>query len=264
MEENDVEYSRPGGKALTLDLRVPESKGPVPAVIIVHGGGFARGNKRTYVTPLFDLLSVSGFAWFTIDYRMAPEFQLPHATEDVANAIRWVRANAAKYHVDPNKIALAGESAGGFLVAYAGVQAEADTRIAAVVDFYGPNDLVLQTEERRAQPEDPAKPAGPGLKEFLGLRSWQQADAIEKLRCVADDIHPRGHAAVPVHSRHRRRAGAVSAVAEDVRGDEDGRRAVRRDYGGWRPAWHGKLGGRCVDGALEAGNDPVAQEGSGC
>src|ERR1700722_2233268 len=185
VEENDVEYSRPGGKALTLDLRVPVRKEPVPAVIIVHGGGFARGNKRTYVTPLFDLLSMSGFAWFTIDYRMAPEFQLPQATEDVANAIRWVRANAAKYHVDPDKIALAGESAGGFLVAYAGVKAEPDTRIAAVVDFYGPNDLVLQTEQRRGQPEDAAKPEGPGLKEFLGLRSWQQADAVETLRAAS-------------------------------------------------------------------------------
>jgi acetyl esterase len=185
VEENDVEYSRPGGRGLTLDLRVPVSTEPVPAVIIVHGGGFARGNKRTYVTPLFDLLSMSGFAWFTIDYRMAPEFQLPQATEDVANAIRWVRANAAKYHVNPDKIALAGESAGGFLVAYAGVKAEPDTRIAAVVDFYGPNDLVLQTEQTRAQPEDGAKPERPGLREFLGLRSWQQADAIEKLRAAS-------------------------------------------------------------------------------
>ncbi len=195
VEENDVEYSRPAGKALTLDLRVPVRKEPVPAVIIVHGGGFARGNKRTYVTPLFDLLSMSGFAWFTIDYRMAPEFQLPQATEDVADAIRWVRANAAKYHVDPDKIALAGESAGGFLVAYAGVKAEPDTRIAAVVDFYGPNDLVLQTEQRRRQPEDPAKPEGPGLKEFLGLRSWQQADAIEKLRAASPTTYI--HAGMP-------------------------------------------------------------------
>jgi len=185
VEENDVEYARPGGKPLTLDLRIPVSNAPVPAVIIVHGGGFARGNKRTYVTPLFDLLSMNGFAWFTIDYRMAPDFHLPQATEDVANAIRWVRTNALKYHVDPDKIALAGESAGGFLVAYAGVKAEPDTRIAAVVDFYGPNDLVLQTEERRAKTEDPAKPAGPGLKEFLGLASWQQADAVEKLHAAS-------------------------------------------------------------------------------
>lgn len=185
LEENDVEFARPDGKPLTLDLRVPQRKEPVPAVIIVHGGGFARGNKRTYVTPLFDLLSGAGFAWFTINYRLTPDFQLPQSTEDVNDAIRWVKANAARYGVDPNKIALAGESAGGFLVAYAGVKGKSDTGVAAVVDFYGPNDLMLQTEKQRAQPEDPSKPASPGLKDFVGLKSWQQPDAVEKLRDVS-------------------------------------------------------------------------------
>jgi acetyl esterase len=181
LEENDVEFAKPGGYSLTLDLRVPEGKGPAPAVIIVHGGGFSRGNKRTYVTPLFEVLSSAGFAWFTINYRMAPEFRVAQGTEDVNDAIRWVKANAAKYHVDPKRIALSGESAGGFLVAYAGVKAEPDTRVAAVVDFYGPNDLVLQTAKQRAQPDDPSKPAAPGLKEYLGFRSWQQPDILEKL-----------------------------------------------------------------------------------
>lgn len=147
----------------------------------MHGGGFARGNKRTYVRPLFDVLSTAGYAWFTINYQMTPEYQLPEAAEDVDNAIRWVKTNAGKYHVDPKKIVLAGESAGAFLVAYAGVKARPDTRVAAVIDFYGPNDLVLQTEARRGAP-DPVKPEAPGLKEFLGLKSWRDADVMEKLR----------------------------------------------------------------------------------
>jgi len=138
---------------------------------------------------LFDLLSSAGVGWFSIDYRLAPEFQLPQAAEDVANAIRWVRANAAKYHVDPNKIVLAGESAGGFLVAYAGVKAKGDTRLRAVVDFYGPNDLVLQTEKRRAQPDDPAKPDTPGLKEFLGFKTWHDPGVMEKLRAESPLTH---------------------------------------------------------------------------
>jgi acetyl esterase len=179
-DENDIEFSHPGNMSLTLDLRVPDSKGLVPAVIIVHGGGFARGSKRTYVTPLFDVLSTAGYAWFTINYRMVPDYKLPESTEDVDNAIRWVKANAAKYHVDPKKIVIAGESAGAFLVAYAGVKPKPDTQVAAVVDFYGPNDLVLQTEARRAK--EPAKPDAPGLKEFLGLKTWQDAGVMEKLR----------------------------------------------------------------------------------
>jgi alpha-L-fucosidase 2 len=185
IEENDVEFARPGGTPLTLDLRVPERKQLVPAVIIVHGGGFSRGTKRSYVTPLFDLLSGADFAWFTINYRLTPDFQLPHSTADVDSAIRWVKANAAKYRVDPKKIVLAGESAGGFLVAYAGVKAKSDTRVAAVVDFYGPNDLVQQTEKRRSESPDPSKPSAPGLKEFVGLQSWQQPDVMEKLRATS-------------------------------------------------------------------------------
>lgn len=184
MEENDVEFARPGGFSLTLDVKTPNGNGPVPVVIIVHGGGFSRGNKRTYVTPLFELLSNAGFAWFTINYRMAPDYQFPAAVEDVESAVRWVRANAAKYRVDARRIALAGESAGGYLVAYAGASSKGDARVAAVVDFYGPNDLVLQTEARRAEAPDPAK-SGPGLLEFMGFKTWRDAGLVEKLRAVS-------------------------------------------------------------------------------
>ncbi len=187
IEENDIEFSKPEGKSLTLDLRVPDTKALSPAVIIVHGGGFARGSKRTYVTPLFDVLSTAGFAWLTINYRMAPDYKLPQAIDDVNNAIRWVKANAAKYHIDPNRIALAGESAGAFLVAYAGVKPKPDTQVAAVVDFYGPNDLVLQTEERRATD----KQEGPGLKEFLGLKSWKEEGVVEKLQAESPTSYVR-------------------------------------------------------------------------
>ena len=182
IEVNDVEFARPGGSSLTLDLKTPDGNGPFAAAVIVHGGGFSRGNKRTYVTPLFDLLSNAGVAWFTINYRMAPNYQLPAAVEDVENAVQWVKVHAAKYRVDPKRLALIGESAGGFLVAYAGATFKGDARVAAVVDFYGPNDLVLQTEKRRSEPADPAKPAGPGLLEFMGFKSWQDAGLVEKLR----------------------------------------------------------------------------------
>ena len=185
MEENDVEFARPGGFSLTLDLKTPDGNGPFPAAIIVHGGGFSRGNKRTYVTPLFDLLSNAGFTWFTINYRMAPDYQLPAAVEDVESAVRWVKAHAAKYHVDRNRLALIGESAGGFLVAYAGATFKGGARVAAVVDFYGPNDLVVQTEKRRTEPEEPSKPHTPGLLEFMGFKSWQDQGVVDKLHAAS-------------------------------------------------------------------------------
>src|SRR5882762_3251838 len=102
-DQKDVEYGRPGGKALLLDLHVPDGPGPFPAAILVHGGGFDEGSKSTNVRPLFDVLADAGFAWFSIDYRLAPAAHLPEAFADVQSAVRWVKANAAKYHVDVSK-----------------------------------------------------------------------------------------------------------------------------------------------------------------
>ncbi len=153
LDQKNVEYARPGGKPLLLDLHVPDGPGPFPAAILVHGGGFDQGSKSTNVRPLFDPLANAGFAWFSIDYRLAPEVHLPQAIEDLNSAIRWVKANAGTYHVDTSKIAIIGESAGGFLVNYAGTHETPETKIAAVVDFYGPVDYGKLAEERRDHPE---------------------------------------------------------------------------------------------------------------
>jgi alpha-L-fucosidase 2 len=154
IDRKNVEYNRPpSGKAVLLDLHVPDGTGPFPAAILVHGGGFDQGSKDTNVRPLFDLLTNAGYAWFSIDYRMAPEFRFPQAIEDVNSAIRWVEANAESYHVNASKIVLIGESAGGFLVNYAGTHQRAETKVAAVVDMYGPVDYGKLAELRRDHPE---------------------------------------------------------------------------------------------------------------
>src|SRR5215471_15612037 len=120
LDRTGVEYGRPGGHALLLDLHVPDGSGPFPAAILVHGGGFDGGSRATNMSPTCQPLTDAGFAWFSIDYRMAPEFRFPEANEDIQTAIKWVKANAKTYKVDPSRIVLAGESAGGFLVNYAG------------------------------------------------------------------------------------------------------------------------------------------------
>ena len=137
----DVEFARAGDIPLTLDASIPDGAGPFAAVIVVHGGGFIAGDKQTYVKPLFEPLTGAGFAWFTINYRQAPEHPFPAAVEDVWSAIRHVRTHAAGYKVDPERMALVGESAGGHLVSFAGAKAPADARVAAVVSFYGPHDF---------------------------------------------------------------------------------------------------------------------------
>jgi alpha-L-fucosidase 2 len=153
LDKKDVEYGHPGGHALLLDLHIPDGPGPFPAAILVHGGGFDGGSKSTNCKPLFDPLANANFAWFSIDYRMAPEFRFPQANEDMESAIRWVKANAAEYHVDVAKIAIIGESAGGFLVNYTGTHETPETKVAAVVDFYGPTDYAKLALERRDHPE---------------------------------------------------------------------------------------------------------------
>jgi alpha-L-fucosidase 2 len=88
------------------------------------------------------------FAWFSINYRLAPAHRYPACLEDVETAIRWVREHAAKHKGDPHRIALIGYSAGGHITGLAAVNASADTRVQAVVGLAPPTDLVLDTLRR--------------------------------------------------------------------------------------------------------------------
>lgn len=186
----NVEFAHPGGKALLLDLHVPDGAGPFPAAILVHGGGFDEGNRIDNVRPLFAVLSNARFAWFTIDYRLAPAAKLPQANEDVMSAVRWVKANAEKYHVDAARLVLIGESAGGFLVNYAGTHETPETKVAAVVDFYGPADYAKLSQLRHDHPERfnmasvTRHAANGGGIHFFGADQLD-AEGLEKLRAAA-------------------------------------------------------------------------------
>jgi alpha-L-fucosidase 2 len=190
VDQKDVEFGRPGGKALLLDLHVPDGPGPFPAAILVHGGGFDEGSRSTNVRPLFDVLANAGFAWFSIDYRMAPEYRFPQAMEDVNSAVEWVKANAKKYHVDPAKIVLAGESAGGFLVNYAGTHYTPKTRVAAIVDIYGTVDYATLALARRDHPEQfnmtsiKRHEGNGGSTRFFGAEGTDEA-SLAKLRAIS-------------------------------------------------------------------------------
>ena len=121
----DVPYASPGGVPLALDASIPDGRGPFPALIVVHGGGWVRGDKRIDVEPLFNPLSRAGFAWFSIDYRLASSaLQFGAAVGDVENAIRFIKLHAAEYRIDPDRIALIGESAGAQLAAMAALSGD--------------------------------------------------------------------------------------------------------------------------------------------
>ena len=147
----DVEYTRPAGVSVKLDAHVPPGDGPFPTVILVHGGGWTAGSKTAaFVLPLFEPLTRGGFTWFTIDYRLAPEYPYTAQVEDVEAAVRFVKSHARQYKADPARIALMGESAGGHLVNLVG--ARNDVGVAAVVCFYGPFDMLQWAKVLEGKP----------------------------------------------------------------------------------------------------------------
>ena len=152
LDQKGVEFAAPGGHPLLLDLHIPDGAGPFPSAILVHGGGFDGGNRASNMAPTFQPLADAGFAWFSIDYRMAPEFRFPQAREDMDAAIKWVKANAKTYKLDLSKIVISGESAGGYLVNYAAAHETPETKVAAVVDFYGPTDYEKIARQRKDYP----------------------------------------------------------------------------------------------------------------
>src|ERR1051325_9935835 len=150
----DIEYARYGDQTLAFDAAIPDSGAPTPAVIVVHGGGWVRGDKRVDVEPLLAPLSDAGFAWFSIDYRLVNDItQFGAGIDDVKAAIRFVRAHAAQYRIDPDRIALVGESAGGQLAAMAALDRAPDLRVRGVVGFYSPTDLVSLAKNSRQVPQ---------------------------------------------------------------------------------------------------------------
>ncbi len=148
----EIVYARPGGLPLTMDAHLPASSTPRPAVIVVHGGGWEAGDKSTYVSPVLSLLSGTDMAWFSIDYRLTPYVRNAEQLEDVRNAIRYVRAHARRFGIDPNAIAILGESAGGQLVAQVASEACSGCDVQAVVSFYGVYDFVPWAKDPESKP----------------------------------------------------------------------------------------------------------------
>ncbi len=157
----DVEYARPEGVSLKLDVNVPEGKGPFPIAILVHGGGFTNVDKQEGVTPLFAPLTAAKFTWFTISYRGLLSNSYPAWVEDVEQSVRWVKAHGTEYKGDTLRIALIGESFGGYLVSLTVGRATNDTKVNAAVVFYGPFlDMAAIAQKNGHIPEQQRKVYG--------------------------------------------------------------------------------------------------------
>ena len=136
----DVVYAPRDTGDLKLDIYLPRGPGPFPVVIWVHGGGWLEGNRDN--PPGTALLS-RGFALVSIDYRLSQVAKFPAQIDDMKDAVRFLRANAEKYNLDPTRFAAWGGSAGGHLVSLLAGDIHSDdtTKVQAVIDFFGPADF---------------------------------------------------------------------------------------------------------------------------
>ncbi|MGE5294112.1 MAG: alpha/beta hydrolase fold domain-containing protein [Solirubrobacterales bacterium] len=180
-ERLDIEYDVGGQQALKLDLYLPKGRTKAgPAILFIHGGAW-KGGKRADMKFYCVKFAEIGYVTATASYRLTQQAPFPAAVEDVKCAVRWLRANAGTYQVDPNRIAVSGNSAGGHLAMMAGYSddpslegsgghSNVSSRVCAVVNFYGPTDLT--TEYARKQ----------GLvTDFLGGKTFEEAPEVYRL-----------------------------------------------------------------------------------
>lgn len=113
---NAVPFAQGKTGPLLSDLYVPQGTGPYPAIVFIHGGDWI-GGDRTQMTRIIEQIAPHGYVGMAIDYDLSPAVHFPVALYESKEAIRWLRAHAATYHVDPQRIAVAGSSAGGELAA---------------------------------------------------------------------------------------------------------------------------------------------------
>jgi acetyl esterase/lipase len=157
--QQDVPYGTVGDHPLLLDIYQPseQSSAPRPAVVLIHGGGWTSFDKSTMHT-MGMFLARCGFVAFAVDYRLmhGNENLWPAQLDDVQRAVRWVRANAAKYGVDADHIGAFGHSAGAQLAALLGMEdtrdnsdsalAKYSSRVQAVVEVSGPSDFTAHRD----------------------------------------------------------------------------------------------------------------------
>jgi acetyl esterase/lipase len=150
--ERGIEFANPDNQHLQVNLAQPKTgSGPFPAIVCIHGGGFRAGTRESY-DKLCLTLAQRGYVAITVTYRLAPAYPFPAAVHDCKTAVRWLRANAGKYHVDPARIGVTGGSAGGHLAQFLGVTAgvrefegegnlDQSSAVSCVVNLYGPSDF---------------------------------------------------------------------------------------------------------------------------
>jgi len=226
--ERGVVYGVVTGEPLVLDVYRPLSRGePQPAVVLIHGGGMWTGSRAHMEHPA-QQLARAGYVAFSVDYRLvdaaAGRHRWPAQLDDVQRAVRWVRAHAVDYGIDPMRVAAYGWSAGGQLAALLGTRDTRDataplasypSRVSCVVDLAGDVDLAAYTQP-------------PALHEVVALLGGTPQEAPERYRDASPlswidgratpflVVHGEQDDVVPIE-QSRRLVAALHAAGVEVR-----------------------------------------------
>jgi len=217
----DLAYGLEARQVMDLYLPPPGS-GPHPAVVLIHGGGWVSGDKKG-MRPFAIMLAQRGYVAASVNYRLAPAHRWPAQLDDVQRAVRWLRHNARKFGINPDKMASWGASAGGHLAAFLGVREARENsdpllsrysaKVQCVVDLFGPMDLVAAS----------LTPAARVVEALIGKpyseapAEWEDASPI---RFVTKDdapfyiIHGTEDALVPVWQSERMERALKGAGVE--------------------------------------------------
>ncbi len=177
----NITYKTVDTVSLALDMYQKKEMGryPKPAMIFIHGGAWKGGKRSDYLPYLIDYAR-KGYVAITISYRLSRVAKFPAAVQDVNCAVKWVKAHADIYGIDPKRIVLIGGSAGGHLsmmVGYGGDDPmfeqdcpfEEDSSVKAIVNLYGPTDLTTDEAKDRNEPIS-----------FIGSRYEEKPDLYQK------------------------------------------------------------------------------------
>ena len=198
----DVEYAKVNDLSLTMDIYLPsEPAGPMPAVVYFHGGGWRRGTKNNCQPAI--PLAAKGYVVASINYRLSQQAIFPAAIEDCKGAVRFLRANAAKYFINPAAIVSMGDSAGGHLAALMGTSAgvkdlegatggnlDQSSAVQGVIDYYGPIDFIAMIDQKS---DIKRGEIGAPEVQFIGGRTLDHKDVAIKaspLTYVTKDAPP--------------------------------------------------------------------------
>ena len=198
-----VPYLADGQPNQVADMYVPATSGPHPAMLLIHGGGWSRG-ERADMDKFAKRLANAGYVVMNLGYRFAPEFHFPAQSEDVNAAHQWLEQNAEAWQVDVERVGVMGYSAGGHLALMHGLsdaQDQIQHRVKVVISGAGPTDLTLYkdspymidlvggvyadfpTEYQRASPLFLVSPDDPAVLMYHGR--WDKLVEIGQSRAMA-------------------------------------------------------------------------------